>query len=980
MMRIITLLIVLLIAAIDGKPLEFTDDEPACGYDACPTVDHDKISVHIVAHSHDDVGWLYTVDEYYYNKVQFIISSVVSALQDHPERRYIQVETAFFYMWWKLQSDLVKSQVKQLINEGRLEVINGAWSMNDEAATHYQSVIDQYTLGLKFLQDNLGKCARPKVSWQVDPFGHSREQASLLSQFGMDAVFLGRIDIRDRSRRIADGAMEMLWTGSANLGSDSNIFTSVLHNLYGSPSGYCFDIICSDEQINVDPSSPGYNWPSRVSNFAQAINDIVSYYPTRHLLVPMGGDFEYKAAYNYFINIDRLIEGFKVFNQTIDDKEVNIMYSTPSCYTKAVYDYMESQSGTLEVKTDDFFPYAEYEYQFWTGYFTSRPSSKRLERFAHNLLQVSQQITTLGRKNSDINLPLSQAMGIMQHHDAITGTEKAAVEKDYHRLVIQGMNLALSNVSNTLSEILGMENDLNLQSCLLTNVSICNESDKDEFTVLIYNPLARKASHYIQIPVNDGTWKLTGPSGEIIANQLTDPIRDFSYISEFTSQKYLPKVLIFRAEDLPPLGYKVYQFQRVNSESSPRREEEVDIDQIGFSDRYINFDSDTSLLKSITLNGVTMNVSQEIRFYSSSFGSGAYVFEPQADCAFGKVTSTVSVNDGDLIREVKQIWNDIVKLTQIVRVYKEEDFIEFDWVIGPIDMSDSYGKEIIARYTTELDSNDEFYTDSNGREMIRRRRNFQPTYNYTDDQPQAGNYFPVNTKIVIKDTEREFAVLTDRSEGGSSLKSGQVELMLSRALMYDGDNKGVAENLNEYEYDQPLVTRGSHFVTFGNSLEGNDGRTMAAVERDIAQRKLLQPWVFFTSEDIPLKEVSYLQKELPQNVHLLTLQSWDSSENTLLLRFEHILEKGEDPVLSQEVTIDVSELFSTLHIVSMKEYLLAANTPLEESTKLKWSQITESESESSPLSFKNRLSRDETDLKITLAPMQIRTFIAVVQD
>ncbi|KAJ8951626.1 hypothetical protein NQ318_012296 [Aromia moschata] len=974
-MKITNVAIVLLIASVSGKPLEFREDEPVCGYDACPPVYHNKINVHIVAHSHDDVGWVSTVDQYYYKEVQYITSSMVAALQENPDRRFIQVETAYLYMWWKLQSDSVKSQIKQLINEGRLEIINGAWSMNDEAASHYQSIIDQYTLGLKFLEDNIGKCARPRVGWQIDPFGHSREQASLLSQFGMDAVFLGRVDVRDKRRRRFDGSMDMLWTGSDNLGSNTNIFTSILPDLYTTPEGFCFDIKCNDKPIVVDSNSPEYNWPSKVNDFAQIMNNLLPYYPTSHLLVTMGGDFQWQAAHNNFINVERLIEGFKMFNQTIDDKEVNIMYSTPSCYTKAIRDYIESKNVTLEVKTDDFFPYADHEFSVWTGYFTSRPSSKRLERFANNLLQVSHQITALGRKNYDINLPLSQAMGTMQHHDAITGTEKAEVEKDYHRLVVKGMNVAISSISSTLSEILGMENNLNLESCLLSNVSICNESDKDEFTVLIYNPLARKTSHYIQIPVNDGTWKLTGPSGEILAVQLTDPVRDFDYIRNGTSLKILPKVLIFRAEDLPPLGYKVYKFQRVNSESMLRKEEEVNNDQIGFSDIYIQFED--GLLKSLTLNGVTLDVSQDMCFYNSSPDSGAYIFQPLGEAeTFGKPTSTV-LSIGDIVTEVKQIWNDWV--TQIIRVYKEEDFFEFDWVIGPINISETYGKEVITRYTTNLESNDEFYTDSNGREIIYRRRNFQPTYDYTDEEPQAANYYPVNTRIVIKDAETEFAVLTDRSEGGSSLKSGQVELMLSRALLLD-DFKGVGENLNEYEYDQPLVVRGSHFVTFGNSLEGNDGKTVAAIERDIAQRKLLQPWVFFTSEDIPVKEASYLQKELPQNVHLLTLQSWNTSENTFLLRLEHILEKDDDPVLSEEVTIDVSDLFKTLHIVSMREYFLAANTPLEENTRLKWSHIDENESESSPLSMKNRLSREETDLRITLAPMQIRTFIAVVQD
>ena len=57
--------------------------------------------------------------------------------------------------------------------------------MNDEAGTHYNAIIDQHTVGFRFLEQNFGECGRPKIAWQIDPFGHSREQASLFAQVGV---------------------------------------------------------------------------------------------------------------------------------------------------------------------------------------------------------------------------------------------------------------------------------------------------------------------------------------------------------------------------------------------------------------------------------------------------------------------------------------------------------------------------------------------------------------------------------------------------------------------------------------------------------------------------------------------------------------------------------------------------------------------------------------------------------------------------
>ncbi|CAE1282832.1 MAN2B1 [Acanthosepion pharaonis] len=199
-----------------------------CGYKSCNPVKEGMINVHLVPHTHDDVGWLKTVDQYYYgakNKiqnagVQYILDSVIQELLKDPSRRFIYVEMAFFWRWWHEQSNNMKHVVQNLVNEGRLEFILGGWCMNDEATTHYSAIIDQHTLGFDVLSSIFGDCARPRVAWQIDPFGHSKEMASLFAQMGFDGLFFGRADYQDIINRFLKKQLEMVWKANENLGDE----------------------------------------------------------------------------------------------------------------------------------------------------------------------------------------------------------------------------------------------------------------------------------------------------------------------------------------------------------------------------------------------------------------------------------------------------------------------------------------------------------------------------------------------------------------------------------------------------------------------------------------------------------------------------------------------------------------------------------------------------------------------------------------
>ena len=147
--------------------------------------------------------------------------------------------------------------------------------------------------------------------------------------------------------------------------------------------------------------------------------------PNRHLIYTAGEDFHYQVishdmqlniydmktidftkkktsfhllsiqnANQNFKNMDKLI---KYVNEITPQTGIEILYSTPTCYMKGLYDDLVNffPDFTWTEKTDDFFPYASGAHSYWTGFFTSRPTLKYMERQHNNLLQVSKQVQAL---------------------------------------------------------------------------------------------------------------------------------------------------------------------------------------------------------------------------------------------------------------------------------------------------------------------------------------------------------------------------------------------------------------------------------------------------------------------------------------------------------------------------------------------------------------------------------------------------------
>ena len=162
--------------------------------------------------------------------------------------------------------------------------------------------------------------------------------------------------------------------------------------------------------------------------------------------------------------------------------------------------------------------------------------------------------------------------------------------------------------------------------------------------------------------------------------------------------------------------------------------------------------------------------------------------------------------------------------------------------------------------------------------------------------------------------------------------------MIHRRLLYD-DAFGVGEALNETAYGQGLVVRGKHWLQFSND------KTMAARRHRLKSQQIFmdvllsfaptkmsfQEYKILTDSrpDLFHFESTFMREELPENVHILTLEPW--RENKILLRLEHQFDVDEDPSLSLPVKINIKKLFNPgtvpFTIKGINEVALGANLP-----------------------------------------------------
>jgi hypothetical protein len=348
---------------------------------------HQHLTVHLIAHTHDDVGWIKTIDQYYsgtaqdsqHAEVHLILDTVVEELLKDPKRKFTYVEMKFFTMWYWRQPPALREQVKTLVREGRLEFANGGWSATDEACPNYEDMINNMLLGHSFLKSEFGVV--PRIGWHLDAFGHSDTNARLFAEFGFEAMFVARLDREDKDKnKLKNRAMDFLWRPSfKHFGAERQILVSIFRD------HYCWipDFQVNDnDAFESDPSLESFNAPEKMLKFINYVHDNIA--PTHrgsHVALPWGCDFAFQNARQNFEEMEKVVAYINAHN----DVNMTVVASTPQTYVDA----LKRENISFATQYNDMFPYSDQKNDYWSGFYSSRPSAKKQVKDGSALLHAA---------------------------------------------------------------------------------------------------------------------------------------------------------------------------------------------------------------------------------------------------------------------------------------------------------------------------------------------------------------------------------------------------------------------------------------------------------------------------------------------------------------------------------------------------------------------------------------------------------------
>ncbi len=152
--------------------------------------------VFITGHSHIDAAWLWPLTETK-EKVLRVFSTMTNLLEEYDWAVFVQSST-LYYKWVEEASPSLFEKIRRLVGAGRWVPVGGMLVETDTNLVSGETLARQLLYGQLYLRERFGRYAH--IGWLPDSFGYSAGLPQLLSQAGIRALVIHKLEWNDTNR------------------------------------------------------------------------------------------------------------------------------------------------------------------------------------------------------------------------------------------------------------------------------------------------------------------------------------------------------------------------------------------------------------------------------------------------------------------------------------------------------------------------------------------------------------------------------------------------------------------------------------------------------------------------------------------------------------------------------------------------------------------------------------------------------------
>lgn len=152
--------------------------------------------INLLGHAHLDMAWLWEVEETY-QVAQRTFTSVVNLQQDFPELIFCH-STPALYQWIEQNRPELFAIIQAKVQQGTWELVGGMWIEPEMNLISGESIARQLLYGQRYYQDKFGQTT--KVAWLPDTFGFCATLPQFLKLADIDYFVTQKLDWNDTNK------------------------------------------------------------------------------------------------------------------------------------------------------------------------------------------------------------------------------------------------------------------------------------------------------------------------------------------------------------------------------------------------------------------------------------------------------------------------------------------------------------------------------------------------------------------------------------------------------------------------------------------------------------------------------------------------------------------------------------------------------------------------------------------------------------